>query len=365
MMEIKHLITKCGLEHIDKYTYSHALSGNNSSAIFCYKATDGTKIAVKMLIAPRGQWELDQFLDEVETLRRFTFSRNTLGYFPKVVIDYNKVDELPIHYIGLEYFEGITISDYIQINPTPWPWHKIMCLMSRMCAALGDSLIGHVHRDLHFGNILITDVDSVFKKRIAYKDNLGVIILDAGSASFIVKEIYDGDAESLLRLPGAVSTWSPEMLKGEQIISYSHDSWGLGILLHEMLTSQKPIQVRSIGELVSLFNQDYISLPLIDASDDIPIGIKLLVKNMLSINHKKRLIYGEIATFCEEAINTDLMMASPEVIQVYIDSRCNMFTCAYCGKISTSARCETCHKVMDDENSIPIYSYAKLAVKNI
>jgi tetratricopeptide (TPR) repeat protein len=135
--------------------------------------------------------------------------------------------ELGTPYLVMEYVEGLRIDQYcdargLSIQGRLW-------LIQQVCGAIQyahQNLI--VHRDLKPSNILVT-ADGVPK------------LLDFGIAKLLDREGADPSL-ALTRLRDRILTpeyASPEQLRG-QAVGTVCDVYGLGILLYELLTGQRP-----------------------------------------------------------------------------------------------------------------------------
>jgi serine/threonine protein kinase len=170
-----------------------------------------------------------------EILRRFRHERQILATFdhPNIAsfLD-GGTTEQGLPYFVMDYVEGTRIDEYCES-------HKLnvserIRLFRGVCSAVQyvhQNLV--VHRDLKPGNILVTP-DGVPKP------------LDFGIAKLLKPEMFTNlmDAtriEFRLRTPGYAS---PEQVRGEPVTTAS-DVYSLGVILYELLTSQRPYRVKT------------------------------------------------------------------------------------------------------------------------
>lgn len=139
------------------------------------------------------------------------------------VLDYKEIDNL--HFIVMEYLDGITLKDLINKQETITPK---MCvdIMSKVASALKHAhSFGLIHCDLKPQNIMILK-------------NGSIKIMDFGISTH-VDEVLEYDADSDNTVMGSVHYISPEQVKGEKI-SLQSDIYSLGIIMYEMLSGKVP-----------------------------------------------------------------------------------------------------------------------------
>src|SRR5262249_26769952 len=114
------------------------------------------RVAVKFLISPRRERELEAFRREAETLlmlRRYGQSPTIV----KALSNVRSLEALPIHYFFMEYVDGETLKDEFDRDPLPWEVGRAVDLIRRIAMALIPAAANaQVHRDLHPGNIMIS-----------------------------------------------------------------------------------------------------------------------------------------------------------------------------------------------------------------
>jgi serine/threonine protein kinase len=164
--------------------------------------------------------------------RRFERERDILAALshPRIAHLYDAgVDAEQNPYLAMEWVDGIAINDYCQNAKVSL--ERRLNLFLQVLDAVGHAhgrLIAH--RDLKPSNILVTPEERVK-------------LLDFGIAKLI-----DGDAErgatQMTRIGACIATpayAAPEQLAGEPITA-AVDLYALGVILHEMLTGQRPFR---------------------------------------------------------------------------------------------------------------------------
>ncbi|MET3698031.1 serine/threonine-protein kinase [Bacillus oleivorans] len=169
------------------------------------------------------------FSDNENFIRRFhreAQSATSLAH-PNIVSIYDVGEEDDIYYIVMEYVEGMTLKQYIQLH-SPLSVHKVIEIMEQLASAIAHAHQNHiVHRDIKPQNILI-DKHDVVK------------ITDFGIAMAISATAIT-QTNSVL---GTVHYLSPEQARGGMANKKS-DIYSLGIVMFELLTGRLPFSGES------------------------------------------------------------------------------------------------------------------------
>ncbi|WP_088838967.1 MULTISPECIES: Stk1 family PASTA domain-containing Ser/Thr kinase [unclassified Listeria] len=162
--------------------------------------------------------------DESNLIRRFQREAQsaTSLVHPNIVGIYDVGEENDLHYIVMEYVEGMDLKQYIQ-EKHPIPFDEAVEIMKQIVSAISAAHKYHIiHRDIKPQNILI-DHDGVVK------------ITDFGIA-MALSETSITQTNSLV---GSVHYLSPEQARGGMATQKS-DIYSLGIVLYELLSGQVP-----------------------------------------------------------------------------------------------------------------------------
>lgn len=164
--------------------------------------------------------------------RRFERERDILAALshPRIAHLYDAgVDEAQNPYLAMEWVDGVAINEYCRNGKISL--ERRLNLFLQVLDAVGHAhgrLIAH--RDLKPSNILVTAEERVK-------------LLDFGIA-----KLLDGDAQrgatQMTRIGSCMATpayAAPEQLAGEPITA-AVDLYALGVILHEMLTGQRPFR---------------------------------------------------------------------------------------------------------------------------
>lgn len=184
-----------------------------------YKGHDlllNRNVAVKVL---RQQYVHDE--EFIRRFRREAQSAASLSH-PNVVSIYDVGQEEDIHYIVMEYIEGMTLNDLIK-EKAPLQVEDAIHIATQICDALDHAHSNQIiHRDIKPHNILIGK-------------NGRVKVTDFG----IARAATSSTITQTGSVVGSVHYFSPEHAKGIAAGAKS-DLYSLGIVLYQMLTGKLP-----------------------------------------------------------------------------------------------------------------------------
>ena len=166
----------------------------------------------------------DEFVNDEEFLERFereAYAAGSLNH-PNIVSIYDVGREDNIHYIVMEYIDGITLKDYIQQNGA-LPWEEAADIAISVLSALHKAHRHNIiHRDIKPQNIIMTS-DNVPK------------VADFG----IARAATTATATRKIDTVGSVHYASPEQARGGYTDEKS-DIYSVGVALFEMVTGRVP-----------------------------------------------------------------------------------------------------------------------------
>jgi len=189
----------------------------------------------------------DNAINEIpEVLRLFITEGKALAQLnhPNVVTIYQLGHDQGVHYIAMEYIEGIPLDEYLLKNNHDlkrdlYIFYRILLGVQALHRK------GVIHRDLKPKNVII-------------QGEKGVKIVDFGIAE-IIKESRPEDQQSPV-LMGSVYYMSPEVAKGGAA-TYQSDIWSLGVLLYQLMTRQRPFSGKTQTEILTKITDDTIAIP--------------------------------------------------------------------------------------------------------
>jgi len=215
------------LQRIGRYNITAELGKGAMGVV--YKATDpniGRTVAIKTT-------RLDTHgLETEDLLRRFKNEARSAGTLnhPNIVTIYDAGEQDGVFYIAMEYIEGHTLHELLGEHRS-LPVERVIDIVRQVCAALDYAHAhGVIHRDIKPANIMLAANDAVK-------------VMDFGIAK------TGGTMTATGQVLGTPNYMSPEQVKGKPIDGRS-DLFGVGVLLYEMLTGEKPFDGQNVTTII-------------------------------------------------------------------------------------------------------------------
>lgn len=162
------------------------------------------------------------------------------------VYDYGQTETGDL-FIAMEYLAGRSLGqmlDEVGRFDTRRSLNVAIQIVRALRKAHG---FGVVHRDLKPANIMLTpDEDDLDFVKVLDFGIVKIFSPDAEEIPGVFNEPDLTNADVLLGTPGYMS---PEQAVGEEIDARA-DVYGIGVLLHEMITGEPPFTGRTLGELI-------------------------------------------------------------------------------------------------------------------
>lgn len=166
----------------------------------------------------------NEFRDDEEFINRFNLESQAAAGIShsNIVSVYDVGCEDDVHYIVMEYVDGITLKSYIATHGM-LPWRQALDFSIQICDAMEHAhREGIVHRDIKPQNIMVTG-DNTLK------------VMDFGIARTANKDITTDSNTAI----GTVHYISPEQARGGYVDERS-DIYSMGVVMYEMLTGRVP-----------------------------------------------------------------------------------------------------------------------------
>ncbi len=163
-----------------------------------------------------------------------------------------------IHYIAMQYIDGITLTEYME-KCGVFSWKNAFEIVAQILSALSVAhAAGVIHRDIKPQNILVDE-------------NMHVTLTDFGIAQdTITSSTINANTSAC-----SVHYLSPEQARGSMVDGRS-DIYSLGITLYEMLVGAVPFDGESTVAVAIKHLQGKITPPC-EVDDSIPRGVSDLV----------------------------------------------------------------------------------------
>jgi class 3 adenylate cyclase/tRNA A-37 threonylcarbamoyl transferase component Bud32 len=201
--------------------------GGSSIVYLAERESDKQQVVLKILNATAG-------LDEI-MLQRFVQEFDIISSIdhPNVVKIYDRGFSDRHAYIAMEYFPDGSLVEVISKGLSA---RQALSLLAQAAGALREiHSRGIVHRDIKPGNLMARADGSI-------------VLADFGIAKRLGDDLGHTRHGELYGTPYYIS---PEQIEGRPATMQS-DIYSLGIIFHEMLTSQRPFDAESVSGLIAL-----------------------------------------------------------------------------------------------------------------
>ncbi len=230
--------------------------GGMANVYHCYDTIDDREVAIKIL--------KDEFLDNEDFIRRFKNESKAIAVLnhPNIVRVYDVSFGDMIQYIVMEYIDGITLKEYIELQGV-LDWKETVHLTTQILKALQHAHEnGIVHRDIKPQNIMLLQ-DGTIK------------VTDFGIARFSSNATRTMTEQAI----GSVHYIAPEQARGEKTDGKT-DIYSVGVMMYEMLTGKLPFDADSAVSVALMQLQTTAMRPR-QINPDIPSGLEeITVKAM-------------------------------------------------------------------------------------
>lgn len=263
----------------DRYEILEKIGAGGMSDV--YKAKDqvlGRFVAVKVL--------KPEFAEDVNFVTKFhTEAQSAAGLqHPNIVNIYDVGSEEHMHYIVMEYVEGITLKTYIekkgQLNYKEAI--SIAIQVARGIEAAHNNNI--VHRDIKPQNIMISNEGKVK-------------VTDFGIARAATSNTIHSD------VMGSVHYTSPEQARNGFVDGKS-DIYSLGIVMYEMVTGRVPFDGDTTVAIAIQHLQEEMVAPSVYAPD-LPVSLeKIILKCTQKSQDRRYATMGELLVDLKKALMT-------------------------------------------------------------
>ena len=220
------------------------------------------QVAIKTMLL--DQAEDSDLLKEVKT--RFFHEAESTGRLshPNIVTIYDAGEEEDLGYIAMEFLEGVTLKAWCRKDHL-LPVREAV----QFAATVADALDyahrqGIVHRDIKPSNIMLTNQNAIK-------------VTDFGIA-----RIATSTKTQTTMIMGTPSYMSPEQVIGDKVDGRA-DIFSLGVVLFELLTSEKPFQADNItAVLFKIAHEPPQSIRAIRS--DLPLRAEAILERALQKN---------------------------------------------------------------------------------
>lgn len=220
-----------------------------------YRAKDirtGNTVAIKILH--------DEYLKNTEICQRFRNESKAISLLnhKNIIKVYDVCDYDHLHYIVMEYIDGVTLKEYMQQQGV-LKWREAVHFTTQILRGLQHAHSkGIVHRDVKPQNIMLLS-------------NGDIKVTDFGIARFDGSE-RDLDTNKAI---GSVHYISPEQASGSRTDSRS-DIYSVGVILYEMCTGRLPFDGKDTVSVAVMHLQADPRMPR-EINPAIPEGLEEII----------------------------------------------------------------------------------------
>ncbi len=212
-----------------------------------------------------------EFLNDDEVVKRFRVEAQSAASLshPNIVPIYDVGNEDDVHYIVMEYIDGITLKEYIRSKGTI-DWEEAVKIAIQVCSAMEHAHRNKiVHRDIKPQNILLAN-DGMVK------------VVDFGIARAATASTITMAGNTI----GSVHYFSPEQARGGYTDEKS-DLYSLGIVLFEMVTGTVPFEADTPVAVALMHLQSNPKVPS-EINGDIPFALNDLIMKAIRKDKESR-----------------------------------------------------------------------------
>ncbi len=229
----------------------HELIGTGGMAMVyrAYDTIDDRTVAIKIL--------KDEFSANDEFIRRFKNESKAIAVLnhPNIVKVYDVSFGDVIQYIVMEYIDGITLKEYMELQENNISWKEAVLFTTQILQALEHAHSkGIVHRDIKPQNIMLLQ-DGTIK------------VTDFGIARFSSVETRTMTDKAI----GSVHYIAPEQAKGE-LTDGKTDIYSVGVMLYEMLAGKLPFEADNAVS-VAIMQLQEAPKPIKEVNPEVPDGL--------------------------------------------------------------------------------------------
>jgi serine/threonine protein kinase/beta-lactam-binding protein with PASTA domain len=213
----------------------------------------------------------EEFINDEEFVKRFRVEAQAAASLshPNIVSIFDVGQEEDIHYIVMEFIDGITLKDYIN-KRTRLDWEEAIQIALQICSAIEHAHKNNIiHRDIKPHNIMIT------QQGIAKVTDFGIARAVSSATITMVGSTI-----------GSVHYFSPEQARGT-ITDEQSDLYSLGVTIYEMVTGKVPFNGESPVSVALKHIQEQ-PVPPAELVEDLPSGVNDIIMKAIMKEKERR-----------------------------------------------------------------------------
>jgi tetratricopeptide (TPR) repeat protein len=223
------------------------------------------EVAVKVLAA--GPWASGEF---IERFQREAQNAARMQH-PNIVAIYEVCSEEDLHFFSMQLMRGPSLAHEIR-RQQRMPAQRAATLLRAVAEAVDYAhRLGVLHLDLKPGNVLLDE-------------NGDPHVADFGLA----RRIDDAIDFENAGMSGTPSYMAPEQVRADaRAIAATTDVWGLGAILHELVTGEPPFRAASVRSTLQLVEDGVLRRPR-QAVPALPLDLEAIILRCLARDPAER-----------------------------------------------------------------------------
>lgn len=254
-----------------RYKIIKKLGEGRSKVFLCIdNEFPGMEFAIKLLPSGVDPAEIETLHREFITLKRIEHPSFVKAFEKGVVTENNNNSEISLnsHFITIEYFDGVPLTDFYREKDE----EKLRNIIVSLCSSLYYlHQSDYIYYDLKPENILVKDFNSQPRLKL----------IDFGFA-----EKYNNQQKSEVK--GTAEYIAPELLN-KSPHNHSVDLYSLGIILYRLVYNRFPFNTTNEMEIYKAHLDQEFSFPQSSYSEQLITVIKKLLKKDISLRYSNSL----------------------------------------------------------------------------
>lgn len=253
-----------GLGRVGPYRLLRSLGDRGAGHIYLAEHDELRRPCAVKLVRPGDSAATARFDREVHAAARLLHP-NTVTVF-----DFGRTDD-GTAYCAMEFLPGLSVFDIVG-RSGPMPAGRAVFLGRQICGAIAEAhRQGFVHRDLSPANVFVSVLGG--RCDVAKVLDFGVV---GGAAAL---PAHDPAATGMVA--GTPEYVSPEQAVGGSVVDCRADIYGLGALLHFMVTGRPPFERATPADVLKAHVSEQVT-PLRERNPSTPADLEAVILRCLA-----------------------------------------------------------------------------------
>lgn len=190
-------------------------------------------------------------------------------------------------YIATAFCDGPNLATWLQNNGRP-AWRDAAAFVRDMAEAMQHAHNrGVVHRDLKPANVMVVDATpKTESESTSDASAVSLRITDFGLAKFVADRLQETQTSVILGTPNYMAPEQIDSQISSEILAAT-DIYGLGVILYELLTGERPFDRETVIEVMDAIRHEKVQ-HLKDHDSDVPEDLETVCLKCLSKDPAER-----------------------------------------------------------------------------